>query len=394
MSEPVTTPFVNTTPAVLRVLGTGVTLIDTIHASAEADLGIRLEFTALDGIKSQRRGVLAPDSFDIYDQWFHDLDLVWPARSLRPIDVARIKCWDQVSNWAVLRPEPNSHVPSGTPLDRLYVQENGELGSAVSGRISMLPTVYNADSFAIVGESSVPEPTSWGDLLSEQWRGRVAIQADAAIGVPDLLLALRARGEFLCDNPGNLTLNEIKSFIRLVKQYQLAGHFAGFWTDRTPSPDNGATLSTMWWSNYLSQKAKGIPIRMCSPSEGYRGWCGGMALSQKMDKRTEELAYAYLNWWLSGPAGAIMARNGAYMVAPDAVRKNLSVNEWNFWYGGEPAVSKIHDAFGNVVYLPGERREGGSYETRQGQIAIWNSVMEEHNFLVRLWDLITMDALI
>ncbi len=82
------------------------------------------------------------------------------------------------------------------------------------------------------------------------------------------------------------------------------------------------------------------------------------------------------------------------MVAPDAVRKNLSANEWNFWYGGEPAVSKIHDAFGNVVYLPGQRREGGSYETRQGQIAIWNSVMEEHNFLVRLWDLITMDALI
>ncbi len=65
MSDPVTTPFVNTNPAVLRVLGTGVTLIDTIHASAEADLGIRLEFTALDGIKSQRRGVLAPDSFDI-----------------------------------------------------------------------------------------------------------------------------------------------------------------------------------------------------------------------------------------------------------------------------------------------------------------------------------------
>ncbi|MEO3479862.1 extracellular solute-binding protein [Phaeobacter sp. CAU 1743] len=394
MPEPLTSPPLHTNPPVLRVLGTGVTLIDTVLASAEADLGIRLEFTALDGIEAQRRGVLAPDSFDIYDQWFHDLDLVWPARSLRPIEVDRIDCWDEIWSWPVLQSEPDGTAPRGTPRDRLFVQESGELGPAASGQISMLPTVYNADSFAIVGDSTAPEPRSWGDLLSEQWHGRVAIQADAAIGVPDLLLALQARGEFQCDTPGNLTLGEIGSFIRLVKQYQLSGHFAGFWTDRTPGADGTAKLSTMWWSNYLAQKAKGIPIRMCAPREGYRGWCGGMALSRHLDQRTEDLAYAYLNWWLSGPAGAIMARNGAYMAAPSATRAHLSSVEWDFWYGGKPAACEIRDAFGNVVYHPGERREGGSYETRQSQIVIWNSVMEEHNFLVRLWDLITADALI
>ena len=394
MPDQLTSPPLHINPPVLRVLGTGVTLINTILASAEADLGIRLEFTALDGIEAQRRGVLAPESFNIYDQWFHDLDLVWPARSLRPIEVNRISCWDEVRNWPVLQSGSEGSVSRGTPRDRLFVQENGELGRAISGQISMLPTVYNADSFAIVGNSSAAEPTSWGDLLSEQWRGRVAIQADAAIGVPDLLLALRARGEFQCQNPGNLTLSEIGSFIRLVKQYQLSGQFAGFWTDRTPGADGAAKLSTMWWSNYLSQKARGMPIRMCAPREGYRGWCGGMALSRHLDQRTEELAYIYLNWWLSGPAGAIMARNGAYMAAPGATRAHLSEVEWDFWYGGKPAAADICDAYGNVVYQPGERREGGSYETRQRQIVTWNSVMEEHNFLVRLWDVITTGALI
>jgi putative spermidine/putrescine transport system substrate-binding protein len=394
MPDPLTSPSLHTNPPVLRVLGTGVTLIDTILASAEADLGIRLEFTALDGIEAQRRGVLAPESFDIYDQWFHDLDLVWPARSLRPIRADRIACWDEVRNWSVLQGGGDNDISRGTPLDRLYVQDDGELGRQDTGWISMLPTVYNADSFAIVGSSTAPEQSSWGDLLSEQWRGRVAIQADAAIGVPDLLMALRAKGEFHCANPGNLTLGEIGSIIRLVKQYQLSGHFAGFWTDTTPSANGTAKLSTMWWSNYLSQKARGIPIRMCAPREGYRGWCGGMALSRHLDPRTEELAYAYLNWWLSGPAGAIMARNGAYMVAPSATRGHLSPGEWGFWYGGKPAASPICDAFGNVVYQPGERREGGSYLTRQKQIVIWNSVMEEHNFLVRLWDVITKGALI
>ncbi|MCF5674141.1 signal peptide prediction, partial [Pseudomonas syringae] len=33
----------------------------------------------------------------------------------------------------------------------------------------------------------------------------------------------------------------------------------------------------------------------------------------------------------------------------------------------------------------GEIRDGGSYEERMGHIAVWNSVMNEHNYLVRRW---------
>lgn len=388
------TPSLHTQKFRLRVLGTNVTLIDEIKKTAEADLGIELEFIVLDGIEAQRRGALSPETFDIYDQWFHDLDLVWPARSLKPIDSERINSWEEFLAWPVLRTPANSAALSGTPLDRLYVQDTGELSRVVTQRISMLPTVYNADSFAIVGDTSMSTPESWADLLSERWHGRVAIQADAAIGAVDLLLALRARNEIICNDPGNLSLNEIGTFIRLIKQYQLSGHFAGFWTDKAPTADGGARLSTMWWSNFLSQKARGAAIRMCSPQEGYRGWCGGMALSNNLDKRTEEAAYAYMNWWLSGPAGAIMARNGAYMAAPKATQSNLTANEWDFWYNGQAATSDIFDPFGNTVYRPGEIREGGSCREKQKKIVNWNSVMDEHNFLVRLWNVITQDALI
>lgn len=394
MPDPLKTPSVHTKTPKLRVLGTDVTLIGALKNAAEADLGIQLEFTVLDGIQAQRRGVLAPETFDIYDQWFHDLDQVWPARSLKPIDVDRILIWDELQAWPVLNEQHVSGTLSGTPFSRLYVQDSGELSCQVTGQISMLPTVYNADSFAVIGDTSEPEPNSWADLLSDRWSGRVAIQADAAIGVPDLLMALRAQNEYSCSDPGNLSLREIESFIRLVKQYQLSNHFLGFWNDNPPSTNGTATLSTMWWSNYLSQKAKGTSIRMCTPTEGYRGWCGGMALSQHVDQRTEELAYAYMNWWLTGPAGAIMARNGAYMAAASATRSHLTANEWDFWYDGKPSVADILDPFGNVVYRPGELREGGSCENRQKQIVIWNSVMDEHNFLVRLWNVITERALV
>ena len=394
MSKPLSAPVPHTKSNRLRVLGTDVTLNETLRRSAQDDLGLELEFIVLDGIEAQRRGALAPDSFDIYDQWFHDLDLVWPARSLKPIECQRIACWSELMAWSVLHPDQPAGVLSGTPLDRLFVQPSGELGRAQSDQISMMPTVYNADSFAIMGDDTVPMPTSWADLLSPKWHGKVAIQADAAIGVPDLLMALRADGAFTSLTPGNLSLAEINTFIRLIKQYQLTGHFTGFWTDNAPVSKKTATLSTMWWSNFLAHKAKGRAIRMCAPAEGYRGWCGGMALSQMLDPRREDLAYAYLNWWQSGPAGAIMARNGAYMAAPSSTKTHLSANEWGFWYGGQAASDAIHDPFGNVVYHKGELREGGSCATRQKQIVVWNSVMDEHNFLVRLWNVITQEALI
>ena len=35
---------------------------------------------------------------------------------------------------------------------------------------------------------------------------------------------------------------------------------------------------------------------------------------------------------------------------------------------------------------PGEVRDGGSYETRMSNIAVWNSVMDEHQYLVSKWN--------
>ncbi|MCD1587113.1 hypothetical protein K7H09_13940 [Halomonas sp. IOP_14] len=34
----------------------------------------------------------------------------------------------------------------------------------------------------------------------------------------------------------------------------------------------------------------------------------------------------------------------------------------------------------------GEIRDGGDYQTRMSRIAVWNIVMDEHNYLVRRWN--------
>ncbi len=97
-------------------------------------------------------------------------------------------------------------------------------------------------------------------------------------------------------------------------------------------------------------------------------------------------AYEYLNWYTSGFAGAFVAREGYYAGQPENVKKYLSADEWDYWYGGKPAAEDIHDPFGKLMEKAGRARDGGSFEQRMGNIAVWNSVMDEDRYLTRKWN--------
>ena len=62
----------------------------------------------------------------------------------------------------------------------------------------------------------------------------------------------------------------------------------------------------------MKLKALGHNVRIITPSEGYRGWFGGLALSSEMPNWALHASYDYLNWWLDGPAGAHLCRQGGY----------------------------------------------------------------------------------
>jgi len=81
-----------------------------------------------------------------------------------------------------------------------------------------------------------------------------------------------------------------------------------------------------------------------------------------------------------------MARQGYYMSVPDRVRGYLSPEEWDYWYEGKPAACDLPDPDGHLAIRSGEVRSGGSYLVRSNHIAVWNSTMDEHNFLVRRWN--------
>ena len=365
-----------------------MTQVEAVKAAAEADLGIALDFVTLDGAAAQRRGALQPRSFDVYDQWFHDLDLVWPTGSLQPLEIARLHRWDEINDLPKTgRLGPDARrAAGGDPSQLLFVQLDGGLGNTPTGLVSMVPTVHNADGFAVLGDD---DATSWGALLDPERAGRVILQSDPAIGALDMIMALEATGQMRPANMADLTLNEIDTLVSHLADYRASGQFHSIWTDESEAvsamQQGEPMIGSLWWSGAIRLRAMGVPVRMVSPQEGCRGWFGGLALSVHLTGRERDAAYEYLNWWLDGGPGAILTRNGAYLANHSAVRARLSADEWDFWYRGQKARKPICDTQGNEVYAACETREGGSYSERMGRVVVWDTVMTEHNYLMRRW---------
>ena len=80
-----------------------------------------------------------------------------------------------------------------------------------------------------------------------------------------------------------------------------------------------------------------------------------------------------------------MSRQGYYFSVPSAVQKVLPADEWDYWYEGRPAARDLPGTDGRCAVRVGHVRAGGSYTARTGHIALWNTTMDEHNYLVRRW---------
>ncbi len=380
---------------VLRVLGTEVTLNEMIRARASADLGIDIAFTTLDGVAAQQVAVRSPGSFDIYDQWFHSLDVVWWAGVLQPVDTRRILAWDQIIyRDHALRMTGRADRSETMPLSRLYVSPDRRLGIHRTEAVTALPGVYNVDAFgylpAAIGDCMDREAESWGWLLDPRLAGKVALVADPTIGAAEAALALTARGMAQFEDPADLSIAEIDTMARILIQQKKAGHFHSLWqsvSDVVPLMEAGTVVLGSLWASALSNLwSRGVDVRNAVPVEGYRGWHGCMGLSVRCEGRVLDAAYDYMNWWLSGWAGAQMTRYGLYVSASDNVRPHLSEAEWSFWYEGKPAPVALPGPDGGLVIAAGAVRSGGSVLDRISRIVLWNTTMREHNYLVRRWN--------
>ncbi len=379
----------------LRVLGTDVTLLDQIIKRAEADLGFKIAVERHDFLSCQRKAALEPNSYDIYDQCFHNLDIVWFWGALQPIDTHRVRNWDMVSD-LTKRGGISKYAWRGhgdAPVKKLYVQPGEFLGSEPSRHISMLPTVHNLDSFdydALVFGNADRHKESWAWLLDPRAKGRIALVDEPAIGIFDAALAAEASGALTFVDVGNMSVSEIDALMNLLEDKRQKGFFRSMWRTADEASrlvrEHHVAVQSMWSPAYGSLGDETPRFVEAVPVEGYRAWHGGMSLRHGLEGPALDMAYEYMNWWLSGWPGAVMARQGYYMSVTNLVKDSLSADEWAYWYEGEEARVDLPGPSGQTVVKKGARRAGGAYWERANRIAVWNTVMDEHNYAARAWD--------
>jgi putative spermidine/putrescine transport system substrate-binding protein len=377
----------------LRILGTEISLLEELRRRAQEELDIEIVFDKQDFLTAQRKAAAEPASYDIYDQCFHNLDIVWYWRAIQPIDLSRIALWSEITDLTKTgRIDPNARIGHGdAPVTKLFVQPSRALGPRPSRWISMLPTTHNFDSFAFrpdVVNGNADETTSWGALLDERWHGQAALVDEPAIGIFDAGLAAQALGLMSFEDIGNMSTEEIDTLIDILIERRRNGYFQGFWKtaqEAAQMMEQGTVIQSMWSPGVTALRRRGVPVTEAVPREGYRAWHGGLCLSNGLSGRMLDVAYDYLNWWLSGWPGAVVARQGYYMSIPDRVKAHLSPAEWAYWYEGLPAKMDLPGPAGTTTVKAGSTRSGGSYWQRASTIAVWNTTMDEHNYLVRRW---------
>jgi putative spermidine/putrescine transport system substrate-binding protein len=397
--EPVTTHDLAAPPQTkrrrLRVRGTSITLLKEVRERAQVDLGFDVEYELLEFVDCQRRAALEPESYDIYEQCFHNLDIVWFWGALQPIDTSRIHDWDKITDLSktggISKYAWRGH--GDAPVRKLYVQPGGFLGPKQGRYISMLPTVHNMDSFGfdtrVFGNGDVRAP-SWSWLLDRRAKGRIALVDEPAIGLFDAALAAEAAGELQFTDVSNMTIAEIDALMALLEDRRRQGYFCATWRNANEAAElvlqDRVSVQSMWSPVYSNMGKMAETFVEAAPIEGYRAWHGGASLSRHLQGAQLEMGYEYLNWWLDGYAGAVMARQGYYMSAPERTKSALAPEEWAYWYEGAPAGRDLLGPSGGVVVKAGARRAGGSYQDRANRIAVWNTVMEEYNYAARAWD--------
>ena len=375
----------------IRTIGLGVSIINEIQSKAAKDVGFKIRGQAIDYGALFAKSLQQNDQFEVSECYFDMFDFMIPSKVFQPIDTKRIKDWDKVSNLSKTgKLTPGSQVGQGdAPVRQMWVDENGERAKGPSRYISALPSIHNADSLGYNPDDTGRPIDSWAELFSSDFKGKVALLNIPQIGAMDAAMGVEALGLMKFGDKGNMTRKEIDFLIDFLIKKKKEGHFRAFWSTFGQSVNlmvsGEVVLQSMWSPAVTAVKAEGVPCIYASPKEGMRGWHGALAISAKTSGKKLDQAYEYLNWWLDGWAGAFVARQGYYLSTPANTKKSLSAEEWDFWYEGKPAARELPDPFGSPLIAKGEVRDGGSYEQRFKNIAVWNSVMTENDYLVKRW---------
>ena len=378
----------------LRQFGTGVSNLNDVANKVKEDLGFTLEMTALDSDSVTQRAATQPNSFDIADIEYWIAKKVWPTGNLQAMDTSKIKNYDKIVGiFRSGKLTPESTIAQGTAPHTVGFTEGPDGKGFVdneSGWMTLIPTIYNADTLGIRPDLIGRPINNWSELLNPEFKGKASILDISSIGIMDMAMVVESMGEYKYPDKGNMTREEIDLTIGIFTEAKRNGQFRAFWKSFDESVNLMASgevvIQSMWSPAITAVKAKGIPAVFQPLEEGYRSWGGGIGLSAALTGLERDAAYEYINWYLDGWVGGYLMRQGYYSAVPETSKNYMSENEWGYWFEGKPATDVITSPTGDPLAQAGEMRDGGSFYDRMGAVAAWNSVMDENQYMVRKWN--------
>src|SRR5271170_5942259 len=188
-------------PVTLRIAGTGVNQFKELADKCKEDLGFVVQYTSLVSDDVVKRAVTQPSSFDLLDSEYWMLKKIVPSGNLRGIDITKIKYYDQIVPIFT-----KGKLPDGKPVAMegispikvayLSAETSKTFSKGPSQWMSVIPTVYNADTLGIRPDLIKRPIASWAELLNPEFKGKAAILDIPSIGIMDAAMASEATGKY------------------------------------------------------------------------------------------------------------------------------------------------------------------------------------------------------
>jgi putative spermidine/putrescine transport system substrate-binding protein len=378
----------------LRYLGTAVNQSKEIAQKVKADLGVTIEYVPVTTDDVSKRIITQPSSFDIADAEYFQLRKLVPSGNLIGMDAARIKYADKITPVFTRGEVAGKKIgDQGTAPKKVFYLEgksSTKFSKTPTQWITLIPTVYNADTLGIRPDLIKRPIGSWAELLNLEFKGKASILNIPSIGIMDAAMVVESMGKHKYEDKGNMTKAEIDLTMKVLTEAKKAGQFRAFWKDFNESVNlmsSGETvIQSMWSPAVTAVRTKGIPCTFQPLKEGYRSWASGFCMSKGVTQKQADMIYEFVNWYLSGWAGAYLNRQGYYSAVLSTAKAKMEPYEWAYWMEGKPAEKDIKGPDGSLLEKAGATRDGGSYDDRMGNVACWNAVMDENDYMVRKWN--------
>src|SRR6516225_9412202 len=286
-------------PKVLRYLGTAVNEGDEISKKCLEDTGIKIEYITATTDDVTKRVITQPNSFDVLDTEYFSLKKLIPSGNILALDAKKIKEFDNITPVFTKGQLPNGKKigNQGTaPWKVLYLEgpNSKQFSATPTEYITLIPTVYNADTLGIRPDLIKRPISSWAELLNPEFKGKAATLNIPSIGIMDAAMVVEATGQHKYEDKGNMTKAEIDLTTKALIEAKKAGQFRAFWKDFNESVNLMASgevvIQSMWSPAVTKVRSMGVACTYQPLKEGYRAWAAGFGLPKTLSGRKADLA--------------------------------------------------------------------------------------------------------